>query len=163
MPPDPPGVTVRPATATDQPIIRAMVRAAHLDPTALRWPQFVVAERAGEVVGIGQVRPYRAGRELGSLVVRDDLRGQGIGGLIVRALLAREAGDVWLECRSDLTPYYERFGFGEVPWQRAPMPLRLKAGMGSLLGPLFGVRLAVMVRRAQIAPGAGQDAQWWTL
>ncbi len=129
-----------------------MVRAAHLDPTALHWSHFVVAERAGEVVGVGQVRPYPACRELGSLVVRDDLRGQGIGGLIVRALLEREAGEVWLECRADLAPYYARFGFEGIRWQTAPMPLRLKAGLGSVLGRPFGVRLAVMVRRAVRQP-----------
>ncbi len=139
--------TIRRATAADQDTIRAMVRAAGLDPTALHWSHFYMAERGGEVVGIGQVRPAPRCRELGSLVVRKDLRGQGIGGQIIEAILASEPGDVYLECRARLASYYARFGFEEIPWQQAPMPLKLKAGTGHLIGGLFGFKGAVMVRR----------------
>lgn len=133
--------TTRRATPGDQPAIRRMVRGAHLDPTGLHWSHFVVAERDGEIVGVGQIRPFRRGPELGSLVVRDDLRGQGIGGLLIRALLDGQSGVVYLECGRQMVPYYERFGFEEIRWQDAPMPLRLKAGLGNLV---FGGRIAMM-------------------
>lgn len=139
-------VLIRRATAADQAAIRQMVHEARLDPTDLHWSHFVVAEEGNEVVGIGQIRPYPKCRELGSLVVREDRRGQGIGGLVIRALLEGEPGDVYLECSSRMASYYVRFGFQEIRWQDAPMPLRLKAGMGNLLGRLLGRRLAVMVR-----------------
>ena len=142
-----PPVTIRAATRDDRRTIRELVRKAHLDPTGVRWPHFLVAEQEGVVVGIGQVRRYRNCRELGSLVVRDDRRGQGIGGQIVEALLARHHGEVFLECRAVMVPYYRHFGFEEIPWQHAPHPLRFKAGLGDTLGRLVGVRVAVMVRR----------------
>jgi N-acetylglutamate synthase-like GNAT family acetyltransferase len=123
-----------------------MVGAEHLDPTALKWQNFLVAEQDGKVVGIGQTRPYPRCPELGSLVVRKDFQSQGIGGMLIEALLARESGVVYLECRRPLESYYSRFGFKEIPWWRAPMPLKLKSGMGNILGPLFGVRIAVMRR-----------------
>jgi GNAT superfamily N-acetyltransferase len=138
-------VRVRRAAVGDQATIRRMVRAEHLDPTALHWSHFVVAEVDGAgTVGIGQIRPYPNGPELGSMVVLKPYRGRGIGGLIVRELLASTPPPVWLEAAAHNAPYYARFGFVEVPWQQAPMPLRLKAGMGSFLGRLVGIRLAVM-------------------
>lgn len=146
----PPGVSVRPAAASDQTLIRQWVRDARLDPTSLRWPQFVIAEIDGEVVGIGQVRP--AAPELGSLVVRPDRRGEGIGGALIRALLARHPGDMYLECRPALVDYYTRFGFDRIPWHAAPWPLKLKAGLGNLLGAALGISPAVMVRRATDEP-----------
>jgi hypothetical protein len=78
------------------------------------------------------------------MVVRKHLRGQGIGGLIIRALLAHHPPPVYLECRSNMAPYYARFGFREIPWQQAPMPLRLKAGAANVIGRLFGLRISVM-------------------
>ncbi len=137
-------LTIRPATPADQRAIRRMVYEAGLDPTHLHWRNFVVAEQMGKIVGIGQVRPYPRCRELGSLVVREDRRGEGIARRIIEHLLARETGEVYLECAERLVPFYRRFGFEPIPWQHAPMPLRLKAGLGSTIGKLFKVRLAVM-------------------
>jgi N-acetylglutamate synthase-like GNAT family acetyltransferase len=139
-------VYIRPATEADSAIIRRMVSSAHLDPTSLKWPNFLVAERNGEIIGIGQVRPYPNCHELGSLVVRRDFQKQGIGGMLIEALVARESGVVYLECRKPLERYYARFGFKAIPWWHAPMPLKLKSGLGTMLGRLFGVRLAVMRR-----------------
>ena len=147
-------VTLRRATPSDQPVIRRLVHQARLDPTGLNWPAFIIAEHNGAIVGVGQVRPYPNCRELGSLVVREDLRGRGIGGQIIRALLAEERGTVYLECRDRLVPYYARFGFVEIPWRSAPMPLRFKAGLGNLLGRLFGIRIAVM--KWERKPDSGQ-------
>jgi N-acetylglutamate synthase-like GNAT family acetyltransferase len=127
-------VTLRPAGADDQQTIRRMVHASRLDPFFLRWQHFMVAELGGEIVGIGQIRPYHNCPELGSLVVREAYRGRGIGGMIVRALLARADGPVYLECAERTRDYYVPFGFVEIPWQEAPFPLRLKSGLATLLG-----------------------------
>ncbi len=131
-------VRIRPAVDTDQPLIRQMVQKAHLDPTGLHWSHFIVAENDGKIVGIGQMRPK--GPELGSLVVRKDYRRCGIGGQIIKALVDTQPGDVYLECQSGLADYYRRFGFEEIHWREAPWPLKLKAGLGKLLG----FRLSVM-------------------
>jgi len=133
-------VTLRPARAEDQPAIRRMVHASHLDPFFLRWQHFIVAEQGGDLVGIGQIRPYARCPELGSLVVCESQRGRGIGGRIVRALLAQADGPVYLECAERMRGYYARVGFEEIPWQEAPFPLRFKARLARLMGG----RIAVM-------------------
>ncbi len=140
--------TIRPATESDQAIIKQMVRDEGLDPTALHWSHFLVAEADGDIVGIGQIRPYRKCRELGSLAVRKPYRGTGVGSQIVRALLAQESGDVYLECLHFNEGYYARFGFERIPWWQAPMPLKLKAGMGKIMGPMFRFRVVTMRRTA---------------
>lgn len=137
-------LTIRRATAEDQRLIRDWVKAARLDPTALRWPQFLIAEDAGVVVGIGQIRPYPACRELGSLVVAPERRGTGVGAQLVHALLADEPGPVYLECEQHNESFYLRFGFRTIPWHQAPMPLKLKAGAGHFAGKLFGFRVVAM-------------------
>ena len=127
-------VVIRPAIAADQPTISAMVRAARLNPFRLHWRDFLVAEDERRIVGIGQVRPHGDGsRELSSLVVAREQRGTGIGSQIVRALLAREAGPVYLFCREQLTPFYARFGFDVADAQRLPRGLARMLRLGNLM------------------------------
>ena len=139
-------IQLRPATADDQAAIRQLVRAEGLDPTALHWSHFLIAECEGEMVGIGQVRPYPNCRELGSLAVKASYRQQGVGALIVNALLARETGEVYLECVAANERYYTRFGFQRIPWWQAPMPLKLKAGLSQIVR-LLGYRVVTMRRK----------------
>jgi amino-acid N-acetyltransferase len=137
---------LRRAAESDQAAIRHMVRTAGLDPTALHWSHFIVAEHDGQIVGIGQIRPYKHCRELGSLVVSEAWRSRGLGTQIVETLLAGESGVVYLECISSMTSYYGKFGFEEIRWWQAPMPLRLKSIVGKMMVRLVGERLSVMRR-----------------
>ncbi len=139
-------MVIRRATADDQATIRQMIWDIGLDPSALHWSHFVVAELGGKIVSIGQIRPYRNCPELGSIATLPDQRGKGYAAQIIRRLLADwdQAGTVYLECREHMMPYYREFGFEKIPWWQAPMPLKFKAGMGALLGGLFRVRIAVM-------------------
>jgi amino-acid N-acetyltransferase len=141
-------VTIRPARADDQETIRQMVRDEQLDPTSLNWTQFVIAEDDGQVVGIGQVRPYPKCRELGSIVVKAAYRKQGVGALIINTLLAGETGVVYLEAEAHNERYYARFGFERIPFWRAPMPLTFKAALTKTMGLFMGFRMVVMRRRA---------------
>jgi N-acetylglutamate synthase-like GNAT family acetyltransferase len=151
-------VTLRSAAAADRETIVALVRGAHLNPFDLRWPNFLVAEQAGRIAGVVQVRPLKGGvRELASLAVVEELRGTGVGSTLVRAVLAREPGVLYLFCRSELTGFYERFGFTELSGSlpRALAGRHRVAGAMSRLARLFGggdLRVAVM-RREPGAPG----------
>lgn len=141
-------IQIRPASAADQETINGMVREEGLDFTSLHWSHFLVAEDDGQIVGIGQVRPYPRCRELGSLAVQRNYRKQGVGALLVNALLARESGGVYLECLDYNERYYARFGFGRIPFWQAPWPLNFKSGLGSILGRFFGYRVITMRRPA---------------
>ena len=138
-------ITIRRAKADDQETIRRMVFDAELDPTALHWSQFMVAEtQSGEIVGAGQIRPR--GRELGSIVVLPAYRSQGIAGRIITALLADETGVVYLECEKHMRSYYARFGFEEIAWWLAPFPLNVKHLYLKTRYYFGGFRFAVMKR-----------------
>src|SRR5213594_481541 len=105
--------TIRLAVSTDQRTIRALVRSAGINPMNLAWPNFLVAEEDGAVVGIGQVKTHGDGsRELASMVVVPERRGQGIGRALIESLIDRYPHEVLhLTCRRELGVYYERFGF----------------------------------------------------
>ena len=114
--------TIRPAKAEDQPTIRRLIREANINRMNLDWPNFLIAEDGGQVVGIGQVKTHRDGsRELASIAVIRSRQGQGIGSSVVNALLARHGEDVLhLTCERKNEGYYERFGFRRIPRSEWP-------------------------------------------
>ncbi len=142
-------VRIRLATANDQATIKQMVRDEHLDPSALDWSHFRVAQVADEIVGIAQIRPYPKCRELGSLVVKAPFRKTGVGALLVNALLEQELGDVYLECQIKNEAYYSRFGFKTIPWYQAPSPLKYKSFISGVLLRVLGIHIITMKREAQ--------------
>lgn len=108
-------VTLRAARAEDQKVIRKMVRQARINPFGLHWPDFIIAEREGQIVGIGQVKEHRDGsRELASIAVRPAYQRQGIATAIIRELLSREEGVLYLTCRTYMEDFYKPFGFYRV-------------------------------------------------
>jgi amino-acid N-acetyltransferase len=138
-----PDTHIRPATETDQTTIRQMVSAEHLDPTALKWQNFLMAEQDGKVVGIGQVRQHPDCRELGSLVVLPDYRGQGIAANLIAALEARAGLPMYLFTRDRMDGYYQQFGYQQIRYWDAPRTLRLKF-LIPMVFRVFGVRIIVM-------------------
>lgn len=123
---------IRPATAQDQSAINRLVRAARLNPVNVRWVNFAVAEEAGTIAGVGQVRPHSDGsRELASLAVAPEYRRRGIGSQLVRALMAGHPAPLYLFCEDNLEPYYARFGFYRLSDTRqlpAPLARLYRAG-----------------------------------
>lgn len=104
----------------DEPAIKALVRATDLNPLALHWQHFLVAEDAvpegRRIVGIGQIKVHGDGsRELASIATVPDRRGEGIATTIIEALLVADAristSPLYLTCRSHMETFYERFGF----------------------------------------------------
>jgi N-acetylglutamate synthase-like GNAT family acetyltransferase len=140
--------TIRPAKADDQTTIRRMIRAAGLNPMSLSWPNFLVAEDAGDVVAIGQVKTHRDGsRELASIAVVPARQGEGIGSSIVNALLDRHgAGVLHLTCESRRQGYYERFGFRRIPRKEFPRYFARLVPFVNAVMRLGGTEITVMRR-----------------
>jgi N-acetylglutamate synthase-like GNAT family acetyltransferase len=151
--------TVRPATAADAASIRALVRGApRMNPTGLDWPNFVVAEHDGAVVGTAQLRPAGRGAvELGSLVVRADRRGRGLAGRLVAAALERSGGRVLVITAAAHAGFYRRRGFRPLPPWRAPPRAALHWAIGQAatrtrpIGGRWPRRMLLRVRPAAAA------------
>jgi N-acetylglutamate synthase-like GNAT family acetyltransferase len=137
---------IRRAHADEEAAIKSMIRGEQLDPMNVHWPNFLVAEEQGRIIGIGQVKPYRGGRELGSLVVRPEYRRNGVGAALIEALIAQERGPLVLFCLAFREPYYAKFGFRRAAVRDLPGMFKLKYVMGSFFVRLIGRRLIVMKR-----------------
>jgi N-acetylglutamate synthase-like GNAT family acetyltransferase len=108
-------ILIRPAMEADQGEITRIVRSSNINPFGLHWPRFLVAEEQGRIAGVGQVKQHGDGsRELASIAVIPESRHKGVATAIVNALLARESGVLYLTCRSQMEPFYNRFGFVAV-------------------------------------------------
>ena len=142
-------LTIRPASQADQETIRRLIKEARINRMSLNWPNFVVAEDGGAIVGIGQVKTHGDGsRELASIAVTRARQSQGIGGAIIKTLLAREQGVVHLTCRSQLQGYYERFGFRRLDSAEFPLYFRRLLPIINVVVRLFGTQILVMRREA---------------
>jgi amino-acid N-acetyltransferase len=108
---------IRPAKKEEFQAIRDLIFTVQINPTGLAWQRFLVATTAsGELVGCGQVKPHRDGsQEVASIAVRPEFRGRGAARAILEALLAKEPHrPLYLMCRSQLEPLYNKFGFRAV-------------------------------------------------
>jgi amino-acid N-acetyltransferase len=143
-------LTIRPATEAAQPTISRLIKEANLNRMSLHWPNFVVAEDGGEIIGVGQVKTHGDGsRELASIVVVPERQGQGVGRAIIETLVARESAVIlYLTCRSELQGYYARFGFRRVERAEYPPYFRLLIPLVNLVIRFLGMRIVVMRREA---------------
>jgi N-acetylglutamate synthase-like GNAT family acetyltransferase len=118
---------------------------------SLNWPNFVVAQEDGEVVGVGQVKAHGDGsRELASIVVVRAHQGQGIGSAVIRTLLASNPAVLHLTCRRELQGYYERFGFRRLNGSDYPPYFGRMIPLVNLIGRFAGMRILVMRREASL-------------
>ena len=116
----------------------------------LHWPNFVVADQDGSIVGVGQVKTHGdASRELASIVVTPGRQRQGTGRAIIETLLARERAVVLhLTCRRELRSFYERFGFRSLVSAEFPPYFRRMVPLVNLAMRLLGTQIIVMRREA---------------
>ena len=142
-------LTLRPARATDQPIIDHLIHDVGINPMSLDWHRFVIAEDEGLVIGVGLIKPHRDGsRELASIAVIPERRGQGIARQIIEHLLAQESETLYLTCRSQLESFYARFGFRRIEPDAMPPYFRRMIRLANLFSPLMrGVQIIVMKRQ----------------
>lgn len=117
---------LRPATEEDLPTIRRLVNIGQINPTGLDWRRFTAAETPeGRVIGCGQIKLHRDGSyELASIVVHPDWRGQGVARAIIQHLSVAHAGDLYLMCRANMGPLYEKFDFQAIEVDEMPRYFR---------------------------------------
>jgi N-acetylglutamate synthase-like GNAT family acetyltransferase len=92
----------------------------------LKWQRFMVAESSeGQVIGCGQIKPHGDGsNELASIVVHPDWRGQGVARAIIERLISSHSGDLYLMCRENMGPMYEKFDFRPLEVDEMPRYFR---------------------------------------
>lgn len=138
-------VNLRPAQAADRAAILALMRPGDYNRINLQPTCFLVAEAAGQIVGIGQIKRHRDGTpELASLVVAEAYRRQRIGRQLVQALVERHrhthpTEPLYLFCLVELQSYYGQFGFQTVNRSTLPWPLWLMHRLGNGIGHLVGL------------------------
>jgi N-acetylglutamate synthase-like GNAT family acetyltransferase len=138
-------IAIRPATPSDEEIIRQFVKIGNLPPISLKWPNFLVAERNGEPVGVGQIRKHGAVLELGSLVVLPEHRHQGIAARLVKALEAKNGHQtLYLFCELHMETYYGQFGYQRISLWQAPLRLIPFASIPLILVRLMGEHIILM-------------------
>jgi N-acetylglutamate synthase-like GNAT family acetyltransferase len=143
-------VEIRPARERDQPAITAMIRRAGLNPAGLQWAHFTVAEQAGRIVGVVQVRVHPDGaRELASLAVASEFRGNGVATRLVDAVLRDETTEVYTLIDRRFVDHFQRWGFERVEVAQLPRSVRRVYRIGRVVTTLGSV---VARRRIRIVP-----------
>jgi len=127
-------VNIRPARQEEQERIISLIHQARISPRHLHWERFLVAEENGHIIGIRQVKVHAQGtREVGSGFVLPEYRHQGISARLMNEILSREQGTLYLMCRDQWAPYYEKFGFQRVDIDRLPADFRKEYRIGRLI------------------------------
>ena len=103
-------IALRKADAADMPIIETYINKFLLDNEDLQYEQFIVAEKDGNIVGFGRIKPYEHCFELGCVAVLEDYRNRSTGSAIVSKLIQDfPRDDIWIT--TDKPDYFRRFGF----------------------------------------------------
>jgi len=130
--------------------IRQIIALVQINPIGLNWRRFILAtDREDRIIGCGQVKPHADGSlELASIAVLPDWRGKGISRTIIEHLLVQYPATLYLTCRSQLGPMYQKYGFKAI--QRVEMPpyFRRLSRIVALINKLFRQpdRMLVMKR-----------------
>lgn len=147
-------IHIRAARAEDQTAIRAIVRAARINPLGLDWQHFIVAEGMGQIVATGQIKPHRDGsRELASIATIPARQGEGLGSAIVRRLLVNTEPPLYLMCAAHNETFYVPFGFRRIGLDAMPPYFRR---YHRLVNVLAGERLRLVIMRWD-GPLSGQN------
>ena len=142
-------VLLRPARETDFPAIKTLIHESQINPTGLDWRRFTVAETPdGQFIGCGQLKPHSDGTlELASLAVIPLQRGKGVARVIIQELIADASRPLYLTCRAQLGPFYEKFGFRGISGDELPEYFRRISKLAGLVNALQIIqdKLLVMV------------------
>jgi amino-acid N-acetyltransferase len=147
-----PVFSIRTAHQDDQKVIRRLIRNARINVLGLDYQRFLVAvDEHDQVIGCGQVKLHKdRSRELASIAVDFAWQGRGVAKAIIAELMELETGDLWLMCRTELVPFYERYGFIEIfePLEMPSYYRRIKRLWRIVVKITKGKRrLSIMLRR----------------
>jgi amino-acid N-acetyltransferase len=141
---------IRRATVGDQAAIGRLVRRARLNPRALDWRAFVIAEADHQPVGVAQVRRHPDGsRELASLVVLAEDRGRGIAARMIDALLDDETQPVFTLLDRRYAEHFTRWGFQPIPATDLPDSLKRQLRLGQVV---TGIGSLIRRQRIRLIP-----------
>ncbi len=139
-------VTLRPARPEDMAAIRGLIRRSRINPTGLKWERFVVAEIGGQFAGCGQLKPHSDGTlELASIAVETPFRGQGLAAEIIHHLLGQAPRPLYLNCRSGLQGFYEKFGFRVMSVDEMPASQKRLFRLARALMKLFAQKETLLI------------------
>ncbi len=142
-------VVLRSAREADFPAIKALIHEVGINPTGLDWRRFTVAETPdGQFIGCGQLKPQFDGTlELASIAVAPAQRHKGVASVIIQKLKADAPRPLYLTCRSQLAPFYEKFGFRSIHGDELPRYFRRISKLAGLVNALNLIqdKLLVMV------------------
>ncbi len=140
---------IRPALEKDFPAIKRLIHDVGINPTGLDWRRFVVAETvSGQFSGCGQIKAHSEGvLELASIAVIPSARKQGLGSLLIRGLMGTAPRPLYLTCRAQLGPFYQKYGFRIASKDEVPTFFRRISGLAGLLNTFHIIhdKLLVMV------------------
>ena len=138
---------LRAALETDFPAIRRLIHESGINPTGLDWRRFTVAETPdGQFIGCGQLKPHSDGTlELASLAVIPSQRGKGVARVIIQKLMADAPRPLYLTCRSQLRPFYEKFGFRGISGDELPQYFRRISRLAGLVNALHLIQDKMLV------------------
>jgi N-acetylglutamate synthase-like GNAT family acetyltransferase len=139
--------SLRPAAATDFPAIKTLIHAVGINPTGLDWRRFIVAETPeGLFVGCGQLKPHSDGTlEMASIAVQSEWRGKGVARVIIQKLTANAPRPLYLTCRSELGPFYQKFGFRGIYGDELPKYFRRISQFAGLISSLKIINTTLLV------------------
>jgi len=108
--------SLRKATSSDAASIHQLISLVHINPMGLSWQRFILAiDSQGRMIGCGQLKPHSDGSlELASIAVLPEWRSKGVARTIIEYLLQLHPATLYLTCRAELGPLYQKFGFQVV-------------------------------------------------
>jgi N-acetylglutamate synthase-like GNAT family acetyltransferase len=126
--------TLRQADESDGATIRQIISQAHINPTGLAWQRFILAvDHQGSIIGCGQLKPHADGSlELASIAVIPEWRGNGVARTVIEHLLQQHPGTLYLTCRAELGPLYQKFGFQVLNPAQMPAYFKRLSGIVNL-------------------------------
>jgi amino-acid N-acetyltransferase len=130
-------VVIRAGRADDQASVDDLIAGERVNPNDNHAPNFLLAIDSAAVIGAAQLRRHADGaRELSTLVVSANHRGSGVSTVLVDAILANEAGDVFVVTGRRLVGSYQRRGFVSAAFLRTPRSIQVNRVMGQIFGSL---------------------------